>query len=381
MRRHRTQHGGWLRAALAGSVLAVALSLIGTATAAAVPATFWGVDPQSAPTAEQDQRLARGGVDSIRIPVLWSAVQPSKSGALDWSTIDGVIGNAASADIEVLPFFFDAPKWAVPQVTINPGHVRTPSFLPVRTAAQKNGWTAFLQAAVARYGPEGTFWAAHPGIPNRPIRTWQIWNEENFKYFVAKPNPAEYAKLVELSSQALKAADPGAKVILGGLFSRPKEARWKRKPPVAYYASDFLDGMYGSSRTIRSKFDGVAVHPYTYNYQEVTPRIEEVRKALRANHDIGKGLWITELGWSSLPPSNGDRFSKGVGGQVTQLKGAFSLIKSHQVKWRLQRVFWFSVDDAPQNCNFCGGTGLFGPGFVPKPSWKAYVKFAGGTPN
>src|SRR6478672_12389839 len=125
MPRHRTQHGGRFRAALAGSVLAVALSLLGTATAAAVPATFWGVDPQSAPTAEQDQRLARGGVDSIRIPILWSAVQPSKGGALDWSTIDGVIGNAASAEIEVLPFFFDAPGWAVPRVTINPGHVRT----------------------------------------------------------------------------------------------------------------------------------------------------------------------------------------------------------------------------------------------------------------
>ncbi len=36
----------------------------------------------------------------------------------------------------------------------------------------------------------------------RPIRTWQIWNEPNFKYFVAKPNPGEYGKLVKISNAA-----------------------------------------------------------------------------------------------------------------------------------------------------------------------------------
>ena len=42
-------------------------------------------------------------------------------------------------------------------------------------------------------------------------------------------------------------------------------------------------------------------------------------------------------------------------------------------------MIWFSVDDRKEVCNFCDGTGLFGDGFVPKPSWPAYVKFAGGT--
>jgi hypothetical protein len=50
------------------------------------------------------------------------------------------------------------------------------------------------------------------------------------------------------------------------------------------------------------------------------------------------------------------------------------------VKWKLQRVYWFSVDDDPGACNFCDGSGLFGKGFIPKKSWFAYVKFAGGTP-
>ena len=67
---------------------------------------------------------------------------------------------------------------------------------------------------------------------------------------------------------------------------------------------------------------------------------------LKKNHDAGKGLWITELGWSSQHPSQRATTSpKGVSGQATQLRGAFTLLERKQAKWRLQRVFWFSVDD------------------------------------
>ncbi len=46
---------------------------IAVAPAGAVPGNFWGVVPQATPTAEQFQRLKRGGVDSIRIPIAWGA--------------------------------------------------------------------------------------------------------------------------------------------------------------------------------------------------------------------------------------------------------------------------------------------------------------------
>jgi hypothetical protein len=65
---------------------------------------------------------------------------------------------------------------------------------------------------------------------------------------------------------------------------------------------------------------------------------------------------------------------------VAQLKGAFKLLVKNQRKWRIQRLYWFSIDDHGAACNFCDGSGLFGDGFVPKKSWFAYVRFAGGTP-
>ena len=360
-----------------GAALALVLITAGaTASAAgAVPATFWGVVPQATPTPEELVRLKQGGVDSIRVPVVWSAIQQQRGGPLDWSGVDSVVDGAARAGIEVLPFLTGAPKWAVP-IDHRYG---SPENLPVRTAVQKSGWTTFVRGAVARYGPTGSFWTENPSVPRIPIRTWQIWNEPNFMYFVAKPNPVEYGKLVKLSFSALRGVDPGAKLILGGLFARPSEANLNRKPPLAYFAAEFLERLYSGTPGIKRMFQGIAIHPYTATYQRLEPYIEEVRDVLKANHDAAKGLWLTEVGWSSQPPSGKNSFAKGPGGQASQLRGAFRVIKSRASKWHVQRVYWFSIDDHPGSCNFCDGSGLFGKGFKPKPAWNAYVTFAGGS--
>jgi len=367
-----------LAAALAVSAVASA-SL--AASAQAVPGKFWGVVPQAQPTLEQLQRLRRGGVDSVRIPVVWPLVQASPGGTFDWSGVDKQVEDITLAGIEVLPFLSGAPEWAVPSVFVPGSHglAKAPRNLPASGAAA-SGWSAFVSAAVARYGPDGTFWSEHPALPAQPIRTWQIWNEENFKYFVVRPNPAEYGRLLKLSFSAIRAVDPGAQLVLGGLFARPREATFKARPRQAYFATDFLDKLYRTTPGVKSKFAGVALHPYTSEYQQLIPDIEEFRAVLQRHHDVGKGLWITELGWSSLPRAGHDAFAKGPTGQVTQLKGAFRLFTRSQAKWRLKRIYWFSVDDQPNACNFCNGTGLFKAGFVPKKSWFAYVRFAGGRP-
>jgi hypothetical protein len=89
-------------------------------------------------------------------------------------------------------------------------------------------------------------------------------------------------------------------------------------------------------------------------------------------------MWLTEVGWSSQPAAKNNSFAKGPGGQASQLRGAFRIFKKRAAKWHIQRVYWFSIDDHAGSCNFCDGSGLFGKGFRPKPSWNAYVGFAGG---
>ena len=154
----------------------------------------------------------------------------ASQGSPNWDYVDSLVSGVTESGIEPLPFITGAPTWAVKQQSVNAAaHSFAPASLPVRTGAERNGWQGFLREVVGRYGPGGAFWSQHPELPYRPIRTWQIWNEPNFKYFVAAPNPVDYGKLVKLSYTAIKGLDSGAQLILAGLFAVPKEATGKYK--------------------------------------------------------------------------------------------------------------------------------------------------------
>jgi hypothetical protein len=374
------------RALTAALVLIVALGVF-AGNAAALPAKFFGVVPQSSLSQEQFNTLKVGGVKTMRVPLVWAAVQPKRGGTYNWSEFDTQVERAALSGIELLPFAIGAPSWAVPTANVPgaPG-AKAPARLPA-TGSAATAWSSFLKAAVARYKPGGAFWTEHPLVPAGGINTWQIWNEPNFKYFVAKPNPTEYGKLVKLSATAVKSANRSGQVVLAGLFAKPAGGRRLAGKRVAnptspnWFASYFLEQMYKTNPGIKSSFQGVALHPYVAHYQQLPAEIEELRGVMTRAGDGAKGLWITELGWSSEPPQGPSNvFAVGAAGQARELKGAFTLLKADQPKFRLQRVYWFSVDDAPETCNFCNGSGLFKKGFIPKKSWTEFTKFSGGTP-
>jgi hypothetical protein len=350
------------------------------AASAALPADFWGVVPAQNLTSEGARTIKAGGVESVRVAVNWGSVQSSPGAVPDWSSVDPDVRAAAEAGLNVLPFVTGAPPWAIRYEGV--GGATAPISLPVATAAQRSAWREILRLAVFRYGPGGSFWTENPLLPAHPIRIWQIWNEENFKYFAARPSPSQYGKLVVESFRDLRSADSGAKIVLGGLFARPKGGSAKPRPgriKRAYLAADFLERVYRSTPAVRGKFIAVALHPYSYAYRELTGEVEEMREALKRSGDPGRALWITELGWSSGRPevANGENgFEKGVQGQARELRGAFGLLRAHAAAWRVRRAYWFSLTDAPGTCNFCDGSGLFGEGFVPKPSWSAYESFA-----
>ena len=176
-----------------------ALGALGFASAAAaLPGNFWGVVPQLPPSAQDLRTLKRGGVDSMRVPVSWSSVQPNSPREWNWSDADTLIGAAAEARVNVLPFLSGAPGWAVP----TDPRVGSSKFLPTRNGRQRGGWKRFVVEAIRRYGTNGVFWREHPELPRLKIHVWQVWNEPNFKYFVARPNPTEYGKLVNLTYAA-----------------------------------------------------------------------------------------------------------------------------------------------------------------------------------
>jgi hypothetical protein len=115
------------------------------------------------------------------------------------------MANAAENGIGILTVLGSSPKWAT-------GDWRR---MPVDGGRARRGWAQFVRAAVERYGPGGEFWAEHgPGtdLPLRPdpIRAWQIWNEENFFYFVKPVSPGRFARLLAITRPAIRRADPRA---------------------------------------------------------------------------------------------------------------------------------------------------------------------------
>lgn len=339
-----------------------------------VPAGFFGIAPQTWLSEADVARMRAGGVESVRITLYWPAIQPTAEGGYDWSGVDRVVELAARAGLRILPTIYGTPSWLAARETA----------FPIDSEAERTAWAAFLQAAVRRYGPGGEFWAEHshegvnyePAIPNpTPIRAWQIWNEANFFYFAYPVSPSRYAKLVTIASQAIKGVDPGAKVVLAGLFGKPT-ARGKRGMP----ADKFLNALY-RVRGIKSRFDGVDLHPYAVN----SKRLEELVEALHAvtvhNHDRVP-LYITEMGWGSQNDPRKVAFEQGIGGQVRELRAAYGYLLANRRRLDLQQVDWFSWKDVPNSCVFCDSVGLFraGPGFSPKPAWRAFVAITGGRP-
>ena len=112
-----------------------------------------------------------------------------------------------------------------------------------------------------RYGPQGSYWAEHPGTRKLPIRMWQIWNEPNFNYYWRQPWASSYVKLLAAAHAAIKAADPGAKVVLAGF------------PNLAW---DCLDTVY-KIKGARNDFEIAAAHPYTQQPANVIRFLQFVR--------------------------------------------------------------------------------------------------------
>ncbi len=345
--------------------LVLALGLLCPAAASAyLPPGFIGVSPQGQTTRADYQLMHESGVDSVRLPMSWAVIQsqPPDIAEPDWSGFDHEVELAAEAEIRIMPFVAASPEWAAPK-TID---------LPVRSAYQRWGWSTFLRAAERRYGPGGEFWREHGALPYLPIRTWEIWNEENIVSFDGRPDPVGFADLIRISGRLLHAADPGSKVLLGGLFGRPLQI------PPNVGSGDFLSRVY-RARDVKPYFDGVALHPYVARAQAMAAQLANLRRIMRVHHDGETPLYVTELGWGSA--SGPTRWQRGLWGQAEQLSRAFSILSADRLRWRIAGAWWFTWSDEGGTCSFCQSAGLLTKSREAKPAWYRFNAWTGGDPD
>jgi hypothetical protein len=346
-------------------LLALALTtLTPSAAQAYLPPGFIGVSPQSPASSTDFGLMQEAGVSSVRLPLNWLAIQPQSpfEADADWSGFDHEVGLAAEAGIRIMPFVGATPEWAAPR----------PVDLPVNSSWQRWGWSLFLREAIDRYGPDGAFWEENPELPFLPVRRWEIWNEENIVSFAERPDPVAFAKLIRISGRILHRADPGAQVILGGLFGRPLQV----PPNVA--SGDYLSRFY-RARPVKPFFDGVALHPYVARARAMGAQITNLRRIMRVHGDASTPLYITELGWGSS--SGPTRWERGLWGQAYQLSRAFAMLSAKRLQWHIGGAWWFTWTDEGGSCQFCHSAGLLTAKRSAKPAWYRFNAWTGGDPD
>jgi hypothetical protein len=305
------------------AALLVALCLPSTASAA-LPRDFFGVmangplDATGFDLDGQARAMRADGVGTQRMEIAWDLVEPRR-GDYDFALVDRKVLAAARARIGVLGLIVRAPAWAS-------GRARSP-FTPPRNPAD---YAAFAKVLVARYGPNGSLWREHRGVPKVPVRDWEIWNEPNLAvYWTAQPFMRPYARLLNAAYGAIKGADRGATVVMAGM---------------ANFSWRDLSRLYRSAG-VRLRFDVAAAHPFSGRPSNAVKIVRLNRDVLNRNGDARRPIWLTELTWSSAKgrktPITQD-WETTERGQAQRLREAFALFIRARRSLRLQRIYWYT---------------------------------------
>ncbi len=229
-----------------------------TATPVPIVSQVFGAELAQISPAGGLNRLAQTGAGWVRRNgVLWSSVEPTE-GARNWaalSALDAELAAARNQGLEVILIVRSAPAWALGPSGKACGPIR---------AEKMAAFGAFMRDLAARYA----------AAPYR-VRYWELWNEPDVDpVFVpgdsvfgcwgndADPNygGAYYAELLKAAYPQIKAANPNAQVIIGGLLMdcNPAVTDQCKNPRPALYLEGILKAGGGPY------FDGVNFHAYDY---------------------------------------------------------------------------------------------------------------------
>ncbi len=219
--------------------------------------------------------LKADGVDTIRIMIPWAGVEASND-VWTWGAVDRMVDGAMARDMKVLAFVNAPPAWAVV-----PG---TPAI--GGPPADLNEAAEFVSMVATRYAGK--------------ISAYEVWNEVNYyKFWQPTPNAAEYTALLKVAYAAIKAADPNAVVVAGGIAAAPDSGT------QAVDSVRFVREMYEAGAA--GYFDALSFHPYSTALFSQGGTVEgsplamanEIHDLMVANGDGNKKIWATEYGMPS----------------------------------------------------------------------------------
>ena len=303
-------------------------------------------------------RMARAGVRVVRQTFDWTELERAP-GRYDFSFHDRYVADIARKRLRLLPILFGAPPFR----SSAPAGAPVLGSYPPRSNAE---FARFATTLARRYGPSGSFWRAHPELPDLPISSWQVWNEPNLpQYWRPRPDPRAYVRLLRATADAIWRVDPRAEIVAAGL----PESR------IGIPFTRYVTAMYDAGA--KTAFDTLAVHAFGPDAAGAVRAVRTARSVMRQQGD-GAPLWVTELGWASGgPPSP---FTVGEGGQTQRVRDALQRLVDVREKLRLRGVIYFNWRDAPpfrsQRDFFGLHTGLLRQRGSAKPALGAYREVA-----
>jgi hypothetical protein len=187
--------------------------------------------------------------------IVWANVEPTP-GARNWTAIERAfseIATIAASGAEPIVIIRSTPAWAQARPNTTCGPIR-PDALPA--------FAAFLGDLVTRLS-----------APPYNVRYWEFGNEPDIDATLVNPNSAFgcwgdatdragyggglYAEMLKAAYPAIKAVDPQAQVLIGGLLLDCDPTR-----DSTCVAGRFLDGVLAAGGG--DYFDIMAYHAYTY---------------------------------------------------------------------------------------------------------------------
>jgi hypothetical protein len=247
----------------------------------------WTVFKMAPP--QRDQQLAAmaaAGVKVVRSDAPWADIEPAPPGptghAFNFTGFDSWVTTLANHHLTWQPLIDFSVWWAK----------TCPGFCAPKSDST---YAAFAQAVAARYGAGGTFWKQNPKLPYYPAQIFEIWDEENNQtYYVA---PARFATLYTAARTAIRAADPSASVIVGGLADDSQSY-----DPSKDYPAQYVYRMFAAQPSLRGNVDGFGLHPYGTTAADAIKWTVDFRRVLNSLGEASAPIDITEFGWTGGDP-------------------------------------------------------------------------------
>ena len=74
-----------------------------------LPRGFFGIAPQTELTVADARYMKAGGIESVRVPVSWSSIQPTAKGGYNWSGLDQRLRSPHGQGFGSFPFSIRLP--------------------------------------------------------------------------------------------------------------------------------------------------------------------------------------------------------------------------------------------------------------------------------